>query len=129
MAPPAAAVLARVVASADQAAKCIVVATASVHDAARMARDFVMFERGRVVRVATEPPLRDTRATPRMRIVATNARALVAELAKKPEVEHLELSDHGVLAVGKDATALATAINGAIIASGTDVERIEAVLE
>jgi ABC-type multidrug transport system ATPase subunit len=108
---------------------CTVIATASARDATLLADDYALFDRGRLVRIVTEPPLASGRETPCMRVVASDVRALAAELARKPEVERLELSHaggaHSVVVIGKDARALAAAVNDAIADSHADVQRID----
>lgn len=104
---------------------CIVSSTASVADASRVAADYAIFDRGRLVRIVTEAPLRTGNETPRIHVVADDPRALAAALATRPEVAHLELSPHGVLASGPDARALAVAVNAAIVDAHAVVQRIE----
>jgi ABC-2 type transport system ATP-binding protein len=123
MAAPAAAALPR--ALAREAKKCIVVSTASSHDASRVAESFALFERGRLLRVTADVPPKETHESPRIHIVTSGARMLAAALAKRPDVLHLELSEGGVRASGKDALALAAAVNAAILESEADVVRIE----
>ncbi len=123
MAGPAAAALPRVLAA--QTKKCIVVSTASAHDATRVALDFALFDRGRLLRIVSEAPLRGTREVPRIHVVVTDARALAAVLTKMPDVTTLELTEGGVLVTGKDPLLLAEAVNSAIIDARAEVQRIE----
>ncbi len=123
MAAPAVAALPRVLAAAS--GKCIVIATASAHDASRVARDFALFDCGRLLRIVPEAPLRETREVPRIHVLGSDARALAAALATRSEVDHLELSEDGVVVSGKDLALLAAAVNAAIVAAGIDVQRIE----
>jgi ABC-2 type transport system ATP-binding protein len=125
MAAPAAAALPRVLAA--QPGKCVVIATASAHDASRTARDFALFDRGRLLRIVSESPLRETREQSRIHVLQSgpDARALAAELAKRPEVEQLELLGDGIVVSGKELVTLAAAVNAAIIAAGVEVQRIE----
>jgi len=123
MAPSAAAILPSALAARKNA--CIVVATASAADAARVADDFALFDEGKLVRIVTERPLRAARDRTRVLVAADDVRALAAELAKRPEVEHLELSARAVVVSGTDASALAAAINAAVVEAGANVRRIE----
>ena len=124
MAAPAAAALPDVLAARKNT--CLVVATASAHDASLVAQDFALFDRGRLVRIVSEAPLRATRETPRMLVVADDMRALAAELTKSPEIARLELGTRGLVVEGTDIRALAAAINEAIVAARVEVRRIEA---
>jgi ABC-type multidrug transport system ATPase subunit len=123
MAAPAAAALPRVLAA--QSGKCVVVSTASANDASRAARDFALFDRGRLLRIVPEAPLRETREAPRIHVLCPDARALAAELAKRPEVVELALLGDGVVVSGKDLVELAAAVNAAIVDTGIEVQRIE----
>jgi ABC-type multidrug transport system ATPase subunit len=123
MAAPAAAALPHVLAA--QSGKCIVVSTASANDASRVASDFALFDRGRLLRIVPEAPLRETHEVPRMHVLCQDARALAAALAKKPEVAELELLGDGVVVSGKDLALLAAAVNAAIVDTGVEVQRIE----
>jgi len=127
MAAPAASALSRVLAAQSQLSpgRCIIVATSSAHDASRVARDFALFDRGRLLRVMTEGPLRETREVPRIHVVTTNPRALAATLAGRPEVETLELTQRGIAVAGTDPIALAAAVNAAIVDAAVEVQRIE----
>ena len=124
MAPPAAAALPNLLRARDGA--CVVVSTASAHDASLVARDFALFDRGRLLRVVAEAdaPLR-TVDRARLHVEVSDARALVAQLAKDTAVVHLELRPRAVIAEGDDMTALASAVREAIIAAGVQVERIQ----
>ncbi len=123
MAPPAAAAMTRALAPRKNV--CVVIATASTHDASLLADDYAIFDAGRLLRIVTEPPLTSGHEAPAMRIVAADVRALASELAKKKEVEHLELGAHSVVVEGSDAAALAEAVNAAVIDARTDVQRID----
>ncbi len=127
MAPAAAAAMTR--ALAPRSNVCLVIATASAHDASLFADDFALFDRGRLVRIVTERPLTSGHEAPCIRIVASDVRALASELAKKTEVEKLELRDvdgvRGIVVTGADVRALAAAVNAAIIDAHADVQRID----
>jgi ABC-type multidrug transport system ATPase subunit len=123
MAPPAAAALPAQLAAKKKA--CVVVATASAFDASRVAEDFAIFDRGRLVRIVTEAPLRAERERPRVRVVASDVRALAAALAKQPATLHLDFDARSVVVDGDDPTALAAAVNAAIVESQTQVQSIE----
>ena len=123
MAPPAVAALPAQLAAKKNA--CIVVATASAFDASRVADDFAVFDGGRLVRIVTEAPLRTGRERPRVRVVASDVRALAAALAKRPDVEHLDFDARSVVVDGADPSALAAAVNAAIVEAQTPVQSIE----
>ncbi len=123
MAAPASAALPGVLAARKNT--CLVVATASAHDASLVAHDFALFDRGRLVRIVSEAPLRTTRETPRMLVVADDTRALAAELAKSADIARLELGTRGLVVEGADVRTLAAAVNAAIVESRVDVQRIE----
>ena len=124
MAPPAAAALPGSLRAREGA--CVVVGTASAHDASLLARDFALFDRGRLLRVVAEAdaPLR-TVDRARLHVEVSDARALVAQLAKDASVVHLELRPRAVIAEGDDMNALAAAVREAIVAAGVQVERIQ----
>jgi len=123
MAAPAASALPRILASRKNT--CVVVSTASASDAALLADDFLVFDRGKLATVTTD--LRGaSRETPRLRIMAEDTRALAAELAKKEEITRLELAAHGILVEGTDTVALATAVNAAIVDARANVQSIDA---
>ncbi len=111
---------------AKRANACIVVATASAIDAARLATDFAIFDHGRLVRIVTAPPLRTGHELPRIRVAGGDLRALAAALAKQPAVDRLDLDPRSVLVDGSDARALAEAVNAAIVEAQTIVQSIEA---
>ncbi len=108
---------------------CVVFSTASASDAALLAEDFLVFDRGKLVTVTTDIRFLSggaSRETPRLRIVADDTRALAAELAKRTEITRLELASHGILVEGEDALALATAVNAAIVDARANVQSIDA---
>jgi ABC-type multidrug transport system ATPase subunit len=104
---------------------CVVISTASASDAALLAEDFVVFDRGKLATV-TSDVRGASKDTPRLRIVAEDTRALAAELAKKTEITRLELASHGVLVEGADVVELATAVNAAIVDARANVQSIDA---
>jgi ABC-type multidrug transport system ATPase subunit len=123
MAAPAAGAMASALAARKNT--CLVFSTASAYDASMLAEDFALFDRGRLLRVVSDAPLRATRDVARMLVVADDARALAAELAKKPEIARLELGAHGIVVEGAEPRALAEAVNAAIVDARVDVRRIE----
>jgi ABC-type multidrug transport system ATPase subunit len=132
MAAPAANALAKTLAGRKNT--CVVVSTASASDAALLADDFLVFDRGKLATVASDARFLSggaSRETPRLRIVAEDTRALAAELAKKTEITRLELASHAagsgsLLVEGDDALALATAVNAAIVDARANVQSIDA---
>jgi ABC-type multidrug transport system ATPase subunit len=123
MAAPAASALPKALAARKNT--CVVVSTASASDAALLADDFLVFDRGKLATVSSD--VRGaSRETPRLRIIADDTRSLAAELAKKTEITRLELASHGLLVEGADALALATAVNAAIIDARVSVQSIDA---
>jgi ABC-2 type transport system ATP-binding protein len=121
--PRAATHLPEVLRARSRDGRAVVVATASVRDAAELADDHVLLRGGAVVgKVSTLDAL--VRFSPqgvRLRILATDARALAAALAREEEVEAVARRDASVLARGRDAVGLARAAGRAILASGVDV--------
>jgi ABC-2 type transport system ATP-binding protein len=121
--PRAAARLPEVVRARSRDGRAVVVATASVRDAAELADDHVFLRGGAVVgKVSTLDAL--VRFSPqgvRLRILASDARALAAALAREEEVEAVGRRDASVVVRGRDAVGLARAAGRAIVASGVDV--------
>jgi ABC-2 type transport system ATP-binding protein len=108
----------------------VVMATASVRDACELADDQALIHRGSVVGQATALDLLAGFAPhgARVRVVTSGARALLAALAREPEVDAVAHRDGAVVARGEDALAVARAAGRAVIASGVDVVemRVEA---
>lgn len=101
----------------------VVVATASMRDASALADDQLLLYRGRAVGSGPSFDLL-TGATPagaRVRIVTSDARSLLAALAREPEVDAVAHRDGAVIARGADALALARAAGRAVIEAGVDV--------
>jgi ABC-2 type transport system ATP-binding protein len=101
----------------------VVLATASVRDAGELADDHVLMRDGAVAgRVASLDEL--ARFSPqgvRLRILASDGRALAAALAREPGVEAVARMGETVVARGRDAVELAQAVERAIAACGVEV--------
>jgi ABC-2 type transport system ATP-binding protein len=101
----------------------VVVATASVRDAGELCDDHVLLRQGVVAGTAASLDALGAftvRGT-RMRVLTSDAQALVAALALEPDVEAIARHDGAVTARGRDAVALARAVGRAVTASGVDL--------
>jgi ABC-type multidrug transport system ATPase subunit len=107
----------------------IVLATASVRDAGELADDHLVLQDGAVLGQASslDALAAFTQAGARMRVMASDPLALVAALAREPEIEAVARRDGVVVARGKEARGLAQAVGRAVLASG--VELVEMRLE
>ena len=107
----------------------IVLATASVRDAGELADDHVVLRDGAVLGHAASLDGLSAFAPSgaRMRVLASDPLALVAALAREPEIEAVARRDGVVVARGKDAKLLAQAVGRAVLAAG--VELVEMRLE
>jgi ABC-2 type transport system ATP-binding protein len=121
--PRAAAKLAVVLRDRAAAGCAIVLATASVRDACSLADDQVTLHRGAVVGQGRSVDLFGgfTPAGARLRIVTSDARALVVALARERDVNAVAHRDGAVVARGADSLAVAQAAGRAIVESGVDV--------
>ncbi len=101
----------------------VVLATASVRDACGVADDQLLLRGGAVLAQGRAVDLLGgfTPSGARLRIVASDARALVAALAREPDVSAVARRDGGVVARGADSLALARAAGRAVVESGVDV--------
>jgi ABC-type multidrug transport system ATPase subunit len=101
----------------------VLVATASVRDAADLADDHVLLRGGTVAGRAGS--LGELAAfSPegvRMRVVASDPQALLEAVACEAAVEAVGRSDGAVVARGRDAVALAAAVGRAVVVSGVEV--------
>jgi ABC-type multidrug transport system ATPase subunit len=101
----------------------VLVATASLRDAGDVADDHLLLRAGAIVgRASSLDEL--TGFSPegaRVRILASDPRALLAALAREVEVEAIAQRDASVVARGPDVAALAAAVGRAVVASGVDV--------
>lgn len=115
--PRAACRLANVLHARARDGACVLIATASVRDAADLAEDHLIFERGVLVRRTTAAlglAARGSRGA-RLRVTTSNPRALLAALATDPAVTSLESSE-GILGVGGvDPVLVASAIAAAAL--------------
>jgi ABC-2 type transport system ATP-binding protein len=104
----------------------VVLATASLRDAGELADDHVLLRSGAIAGRAASP----TTLAPfspsgvRIRVVASDPRALLAALAAEGEVEAVARRETAVVARGRDTTALAEAVGRAVLASGVEVVEI-----
>lgn len=104
----------------------VLVATASLRDAADLTDDHVLL-RGGTVGGKTASLAELSAFSPdgvRMRIVASDPQALLAAVASEDAVEAVARRDGAVVARGRDATALAAAVGRAIVISGVDVSEM-----
>jgi ABC-2 type transport system ATP-binding protein len=101
----------------------VVMATASVRDACELADNQVLLHRGNVVGQTAALDLLAGFAPhgARVRVVTSDARALLAALAREPEVDAIAHRDGAVLARGADALAIARAAARAVVESGIDI--------
>ena len=101
----------------------VLVATASVRDAGELADDHALLHTGALVgQAASLDTLSSFSARgARMRVMASDPQALVAALAREPEVEAVARRDGVVVARGRDARLLARAVGRAVLASGVEV--------
>jgi len=101
----------------------VLVATASVRDAGELADDHTLMQMGTVAGQAASLTALGafTAAGARLRILASDPLALVAAIAREPDVEAVARREGLVVARGKDATTLARAVGRAVIASGVDL--------
>ncbi len=101
----------------------MIVATASVRDAAELADDYLMLRHGAIVGRASSPEglVGFSQAGIRLRIVVDSPRALLAALGREGAVEALARNETGLVVRGRDALDLARAAGRAIVASGVEV--------
>ena len=102
---------------------CILVATASPNDATTLAKSVLVLSRGALVRHAPSPrAVADLAERPtRLRVVASDPRALLAELAREAAATDLESRDGALFVRGDDPTELAAAIGRAVVRAGVDL--------
>lgn len=101
----------------------VVIATASVRDAGELADDHVVLRDGALLGHAAslDALTAFTPAGARMRVLASDPLALVAALAREPEIDAVARRDGVVVARGKDARSLAQAVGRAVVAAEVDV--------
>jgi ABC-type multidrug transport system ATPase subunit len=104
---------------------CVVVATASTRDASLFASDYVLFDRGRPLQMASIADARSRfgAGKARYRVIASDARALLARLAEE-DVPRIALDGEAIVIEGDHAEALAKALGRAIVKSGVDVRHL-----
>ena len=104
---------------------CVVVATASTRDASLIASDYVLFDRGRALQTASIADARSRfgAGKARYRVIASDARALLARLAEE-DVPRIALDGEAIVIEGDHAEALARALGRAIVKSGVDVRHL-----
>ena len=121
--PRAAALLGGVLRARANAGACVLVGTASVRDAADLAEDLLIFERGLLVRRTSAfegLAARGARGA-RLRVVASDTRALLAALAREPSITALEASDGVLLVGGGDLVLVASAVAAAALRADTEI--------
>jgi ABC-2 type transport system ATP-binding protein len=104
----------------------IVIATASVRDAAELADDCVLLRGGVVVGQSSCVDLfaRSSAPSARLRIVTSDSRALAAALAREERVDAVARRDTSVTVRGRDLLELARAAARAIVASGVSLTEL-----
>jgi ABC-2 type transport system ATP-binding protein len=102
---------------------CVVVATASPRDAAEIADALLVFDRGTMIRhtSALDPVGATGPSGARLRVLASDARALLAELAHEQAIAGVETQGKVIIARGKEVLDLAAAIGRAAVRAGTAV--------
>jgi hypothetical protein len=110
---------------------CVVVATASVRDAATLAPQLHVLARGTVARSL---PAHEAEAMQgpqgldaRFVIVASDGRALLAELARESSLGAIETRGRSLVVRGNDAVEMARAIGRAAIRAKVGIESLERV--
>jgi ABC-2 type transport system ATP-binding protein len=109
---------------ARAAAGCaVLVATASVRDAGDLADDHVLLQQGAVAGQAASLDALGafTPSGARLVVLASDPQALVAAVAREPDVVGISRREALVVARGKDPTTLARAVGRAVVASGVEV--------
>jgi ABC-type multidrug transport system ATPase subunit len=101
----------------------VLIATASIREAAELGDDHLLLRGGGVVgqESSLEALTSFSSCGTRLRILASDPRSLVVALAREAGVEAVARRDAGVVARGRDALDLARAANRAILACGADV--------
>jgi ABC-type multidrug transport system ATPase subunit len=101
----------------------VLIATASVRDAGELADDHVLLQAGVLVGHAAslDALATFTPAGARMRVLASDPQALIAALAREPEIEAVARRDGVVVARGGSARSLAQAVGRAVLAAGVEV--------
>ena len=108
----------------------ILIATASTRDARDLAEEVLLFARGALVhRAPSGDPRRVGNARGfRLDVVASDAGALLGELAREPSIAEATRDPAGRLALqGPDALAMARAVARAVSASGVVLESMRLV--
>jgi ABC-type multidrug transport system ATPase subunit len=127
--PRAAAVLAERLRTRASRGACVVVTTASPSDAAALARSVLVIARGTVVR--HDAPIALGAMAPgraRVRVVASDARALLAELARESAARDVEVRGGAIFASGDERAELAAAIARAVVRAGVDIVEMREAL-
>jgi ABC-2 type transport system ATP-binding protein len=102
----------------------LVLATSSPRDALELSNAQWILSGGRLAGAmhATDTPLLAAGAEPRLRVVARDARALLAALAGEPQFSGVLLDGDAIFVSGTDPAAMAAAISRAALASGVEIE-------
>jgi len=108
----------------------VLVATASVRDASDLADDHVLLRGGMVAgRAGSLDELAGfSPEGARIRVVTTDARALLAAVAREEAVEAVGRRDASVVVRGRDTVALAAAVGRAIVAGSVSVTELRVEL-
>ena len=101
----------------------VLIATASVRDAGELADDHAVLQAGALVGQAASLDALSafTPAGIRMRVLASDPQALVAALAREPEIEAVARRDGVVVARGGSARSLAQAVGRAVLEAGVEI--------
>jgi ABC-2 type transport system ATP-binding protein len=121
--PRAATLLPELLRARAREGRAVVIATASVRDAAELAEDYVLLRNGTAVGQASSIATL-AGSSPQgihLRIVASAPRALAVALAREEGIEAVALRNLVVTVRGRHALEVARAAGQAIVASGTDV--------
>jgi ABC-2 type transport system ATP-binding protein len=109
---------------------CVVLSTASTRDAIDLADVLYLFDRGALVRIvrANDPLAAASAKGVRMRVRASDTRALLAALAKEKDVLDVATEKSMLVLSGESALGIAQAVARAALAEGVELEmlRLEA---
>jgi ABC-type multidrug transport system ATPase subunit len=126
--PRTASRLAAVVRERAATGTCVVVATASLREAADLSDDHLLFERGRLIHRnnALAQVTAHGAGPARLRAVVSDARTLLAALAAETAPVAIEADARSVTLIGPDLVALADAMARASIRANVEIESLRA---